>query len=166
MNADSAAMRMSHASAIAMPAPAAGPGNAATVGLRTATSTPVSVRSSISGFVETTSRQPLANVTVRLIGGQTPITTKSNADGSFVLPGKNDGTLYFYRTATDWDSGVGPVLDLQRATVKQGHGEFTLMHAMAGPGYLHLQLLGTKAEKGVNYADVYFGTGDNVWRKK
>src|SRR6516225_388308 len=44
MNADSAAILISQASAIAMPAPAAGPGSAAMVGFRTATSAPVSVR--------------------------------------------------------------------------------------------------------------------------
>jgi hypothetical protein len=44
MMADSAAIRMSQASAIAMPAPAAGPGSAAMVGFRTATSAPVNVR--------------------------------------------------------------------------------------------------------------------------
>lgn len=45
--------------------------------------TPVKIRTSISGFTETTGRQPLANVTVRLSG--TALTTKSGPDGSFVL---------------------------------------------------------------------------------
>ncbi len=45
--------------------------------------TPVRIRTSISGFTETTGRQPLANVTVRLSG--TGLTTKSGPDGSFVL---------------------------------------------------------------------------------
>src|SRR5437868_4448650 len=44
MMADSAAMRISQASASASPAPAAGPGSAANVGFLTATSAPVSVR--------------------------------------------------------------------------------------------------------------------------
>ncbi|MGE0100949.1 MAG: Ig-like domain-containing protein [Blastocatellales bacterium] len=45
--------------------------------------TPVRIRTSISGFTETTGRQPLANVTVRLSGSA--LTTKSGPDGSFVL---------------------------------------------------------------------------------
>jgi uncharacterized protein (TIGR03437 family) len=45
---------------------------------------PVSVRTSISGFVENTSRQRLSNVTVRILGTQ--ITATSNMEGSFVLP--------------------------------------------------------------------------------
>jgi len=45
--------------------------------------TPVGIRTSISGFTETTGRQPLANVTVRLSG--TGMMTKSGPDGSFVL---------------------------------------------------------------------------------
>src|SRR3954449_3753838 len=44
MIADSAAIRISQASARAIPAPAAGPGNAAIVGFRKATSAPVKVR--------------------------------------------------------------------------------------------------------------------------
>jgi len=44
MIADSAAILMSQASAIAIPAPAAGPGSAAIVGFRTPTNAPVSVR--------------------------------------------------------------------------------------------------------------------------
>jgi RNA polymerase sigma factor (sigma-70 family) len=82
--------------------------------------------------------------------------------GKYVLPSKENGKLYFYRTATEGD-GSGPVLDLQATTVAKGQGEFTLLHNMAGPGYFHLQLLAPDGDK--MFANVYFGTGDNVLRK-
>jgi len=83
--------------------------------------------------------------------------------GKYVLP-QESGTVYFYETATQltegW-TGVGPVMDLQRVDVKKGEGEFTLLHCMGGPGYFHLQL----HAKDHKVADVYFGTGDTVYRK-
>jgi RNA polymerase sigma factor (sigma-70 family) len=83
--------------------------------------------------------------------------------GKYVLP-QESGTIYFYETATQltegW-TGSGPGMDLQRVDVKKGQGEFTLLHFMGGPGYFHLQLH-TKDHK---VADVYFGTGDTVYRK-
>jgi len=63
--------------------------------------------------------------------------------------------------AAHW-TGVGIDLDLQYTTVQPGEGEFTLIHGMAGPGYFHLQLAGKDSD---TFADIYFGTGDNVWRK-
>ncbi len=45
---------------------------------------PVQVRTSISGLVENTARQPMSNVDVKVTG--TEITTKTNAEGAFVLP--------------------------------------------------------------------------------
>jgi RNA polymerase sigma factor (sigma-70 family) len=84
--------------------------------------------------------------------------------GKYVLPSKEDGKVYFYRTATEGD-GSGPVLDLQTATVAKGQGEFTLLHSMAGPGYFHLLLESQDGDRWVRFANVYFGTGDNVLRK-
>jgi RNA polymerase sigma factor (sigma-70 family) len=92
-----------------------------------------------------------------VIGGQYLV------HGKYVLP-QDSGTVYFYETATQltegW-TGVGPVMDLQRVDVKKGQGEFTLLHCMGGPGYFHLQL----HAKDRKVADVYFGTGDTVYRK-
>jgi RNA polymerase sigma factor (sigma-70 family) len=85
--------------------------------------------------------------------------------GRYVLPGQEDGTLYFHLTASNWNN-TGPDLDLQHTAVKKGAGEFTLLHAMGGPGSFHLHLVAADGEKWVTYANVYFGTGDNVWRKK
>ncbi|MGH9838554.1 MAG: Ig-like domain-containing protein [Blastocatellia bacterium] len=42
------------------------------------------IRTSISGFVENTSRQPLTDVTVKVIG--TAISARTNIEGAFVLP--------------------------------------------------------------------------------
>jgi uncharacterized protein (TIGR03437 family) len=44
------------------------------------------IRTSISGSVEDTNRQPLGNVAVRLLGTNPLIATSTRADGSFVLP--------------------------------------------------------------------------------
>lgn len=82
--------------------------------------------------------------------------------GKYVLPTHEQGTLYFYETATS-SNGISTTLDLQQIEVKKGEGEFTLMHSMAEPGHFHLILTGPKYSDTV--ANVYFGTGDNVLRK-
>jgi uncharacterized protein (TIGR03437 family) len=50
------------------------------------------VRTSISGFVENTARQPMSGVTVNLSAPS--ITTTTNAEGSFVLPDVPPGVLF------------------------------------------------------------------------
>jgi hypothetical protein len=86
--------------------------------------------------------------------------------GKYVLPPGKRGTLYFYETATgNWGSTPTATMDLQYTTLNKEKGEFTLMHGMAGPGYFHLIL--TDPERYSEwFANVYFGTGDNVLRKK
>jgi hypothetical protein len=83
--------------------------------------------------------------------------------GKYVLPPGQRGKLYFYATAEGaWNQAT---LDLQTAEVDKREGEFTLVHGMGGPGYFHLYL--ADPEKYSRYfANVYFGTGDNVWREK
>jgi RNA polymerase sigma factor (sigma-70 family) len=92
--------------------------------------------------------------------------------GKYVLPSRNDGKLYFYLTSASLPPspfapppapGFGPVLDLQSTAVSKGEGEFTLIHAMNGFGYFHLVL---EDGKSARFANVYFGSGDNVLRKK
>ena len=56
-------------------------------------------------------------------------------------------------------------MDLQTATLAKQKGEFTLVHGMAGPGYFHLYLASPE-KYSRTFANVYFGTGDNVWRKQ
>ena len=84
--------------------------------------------------------------------------------GKYTLPAGEHGKLYFYATAGGaW--GQTASLDLQSTEADQQEGEFALVHGMAGPGCFHLIL--TDAEKYSNwFANVYFGTGDNVYREK
>lgn len=84
--------------------------------------------------------------------------------GKYVLPPGERGMLYFYASAGGaW--GQMSSLDLQSTAVDKQDGEFALVHGMAGPGYFHLIL--TSAESYSRcFADVYFGTGDNVLREK
>jgi RNA polymerase sigma factor (sigma-70 family) len=86
--------------------------------------------------------------------------------GKYVLPARQGGTLYFHLTASDWNNAFGPDLDLQRTEVESGQGEFTLLHGMNGPGSFHLHLTALEQGKWITFANVYFGTGDNVWRPK
>ncbi|HEV2946020.1 MAG TPA: RNA polymerase sigma factor [Gemmataceae bacterium] len=85
--------------------------------------------------------------------------------GRYVLPPGEHGKLYFYETATgDWGRMGTATLDLQSTAVDKQQGEFTLVHGMAGPGYFHLYL--APAENySRTFANVYFGTGDNVLRE-
>jgi RNA polymerase sigma factor (sigma-70 family) len=83
--------------------------------------------------------------------------------GKYTLPSFDHGTLYFHET-TSGPSGPTPELDLQWTRVEKGQGEFTLLHNMSSPGYFHLHLIGPTYNDTV--ANVYFGTGENVWRKK
>ena len=84
--------------------------------------------------------------------------------GKYVLPPGQRGKLYFYATAGGpW--GQTASLDLQSTTVDTQKGEFALVHGMAGPGQFHLIL--TAADSYSRwFANLYFGTGDNVWREQ
>jgi hypothetical protein len=85
--------------------------------------------------------------------------------GKYVLPPGQRGKLYFYETATgDWSQPT-TTLDLQLTELEKQEGEFTLVHGMAGPGYFHLYLADPERYSRL-FANVYFGTGDNVLRKK
>jgi len=84
--------------------------------------------------------------------------------GKYVLPKGVRGKLYFYASAGGaW--GQTASLDLQSVVVDKEEGEFALVHGMAGPGYFHL-ILTAEDRYSRWFADVYFGTGDNVWREK
>ena len=85
--------------------------------------------------------------------------------GKYVLPPGEKGKIYFYVTATgDWGREPTATLDLQAVSVEKQEGEFTLVHGMAGPGYFHLYLADPERYSRT-FANVYFGTGDNVLRK-
>jgi hypothetical protein len=86
--------------------------------------------------------------------------------GKYVLPPGERGMLYFYETAEGaWGQTPTTTMDLQNITLDKGQGEFTLLHGMAGPGYFHLYLASPERYSRM-FANVYFGTGANVWRKK
>jgi len=51
------------------------------------------------------------------------------------------------------------------ADAEKPEGEFTLIHSMLGPGYFHV-VLAHPDKYSRTFANVYFGTGDNVLRKK
>jgi RNA polymerase sigma factor (sigma-70 family) len=86
--------------------------------------------------------------------------------GTYVLPPGERGKLYFFETAEgDWGLTPTAIMDLQTTTLDRERGEFTLLHGMAGPGYFHLYLASPERYSRC-FANVYFGTGDNVWRKK
>jgi RNA polymerase sigma factor (sigma-70 family) len=85
--------------------------------------------------------------------------------GRYRLPPGVRGRIYFYETTTgDWGSRGSPTMDLQSADVDGESGEFELMNGMGGPGWFHLYLQGRTGPP--VFANVYFGTGDNVLRKK
>jgi RNA polymerase sigma factor (sigma-70 family) len=86
--------------------------------------------------------------------------------GKYVLPRGVRGKLYFYETSSgDWDNSKTATLDLQMAAADKREGEFTLVHGMLGEGSFHI-VLADEERYSRMFANVYFGTGDNVWRKK
>jgi RNA polymerase sigma factor (sigma-70 family) len=84
--------------------------------------------------------------------------------GKYVLPPGERGRLYFYATAGGPWGQTSP-LDLQSIAVDKQEGEFALVHGMAGPGSFHLYLADPERYSRW-FANVYFGTGDNVHGKK
>lgn len=85
--------------------------------------------------------------------------------GRYVLPVGERGKLYFYETADGaWGQAGTATMDLQHTTLDKETGEFTLMHGMEGPGYFHLYLASPE-KYSRTFANVYFGTGENVLRK-
>jgi RNA polymerase sigma factor (sigma-70 family) len=85
--------------------------------------------------------------------------------GKYALPPGEKGKIYFYATASGAWGGITTTLDLQTTAVEKQEGEFELMHSMLGPGSFHL-VLADPERYSKPFANVYFGTGENVWRKK
>lgn len=89
--------------------------------------------------------------------------------GEYVLPRGERARLYFYTTTegptVDGGWNQTATFDLQTADLDKQEGEFAVMHGMAGPGYFHLYLAHPERYSRC-FANVYFGTGDNVYRKK
>ena len=85
--------------------------------------------------------------------------------GKYVLPPGEHGKIYFYET-TEGAVGQTPIadMDLQSTTLDREHGEFTLMHGMAAPG-TSICTSPPRSTARECFANVYFGTGDNVAEK-
>jgi RNA polymerase sigma factor (sigma-70 family) len=86
--------------------------------------------------------------------------------GKYSMPNSDGGKLYFYETATEAEHASGNNIDLQSCAVHNRDGEFTLFHEMRYRGYFHVQLFAESGGQSSKVADVYFGTGDNVFGKK
>jgi hypothetical protein len=84
--------------------------------------------------------------------------------GRYSMPPGERGKLYFYTTAEGaWNQTA--TLDLQLTELEDHVGEFALIHGMEGHGYFHLIL--TSAQQYSRwFANVYFGTGENVLRDR
>jgi hypothetical protein len=86
--------------------------------------------------------------------------------GKYKLPaGEKRGQLNFFATAGGAWGAVGTVHDLQSTRLDKQEGEFTLVHVMLGEGNFHLVLSDAERYSRM-FANVYFGTGNNVLRKK
>jgi hypothetical protein len=85
--------------------------------------------------------------------------------GKYRLPPRERGELYFYATAGGAWGAITTTLDLQSIAVDKQEGEFALVHSMLGPGSFHLVLADPERYSRM-FANVYFGTGDNVYRRK
>jgi RNA polymerase sigma factor (sigma-70 family) len=85
--------------------------------------------------------------------------------GKYLLPPGERGNLYFYATAGGAWGAITTTLDLQSTAVDKQEGEFALVHGMSGPGSFHLVLADPECYSRM-FANVYFGTGDNVYRRK
>jgi len=118
-----------------------------------------------TGFTETSAG---GRIEIREVWGTRPhieVGGQYLVRGKYVLPAGEKGKLYFYETAEgDWSQPTA-TMDLQTVALDKEKGEFALVHGMAGPGYFHLYLASSERYSRW-FANVYFGTGDNVLRKK
>jgi RNA polymerase sigma factor (sigma-70 family) len=85
--------------------------------------------------------------------------------GKYVLPPGQRGKIYFFATAGGVWGAITTTLDLQMTEVDKPEGEFALVHGMLGPGSFHL-VLADPERYSEWFANVYFGTGENVNRSK
>jgi hypothetical protein len=95
------------------------------------------------------------------VGGQYLARGKSK-----LPPDQRRGKLYLFVTAAgNWNPGPTVIGDLQTTAVDKQEGEFTLVDGMGGTGHFHLVRKDPERYSRM-FANVYFGTGDNVLRKK
>jgi multidrug efflux pump subunit AcrA (membrane-fusion protein) len=85
--------------------------------------------------------------------------------GKYTLPRSERGKLYCYTTASGPQGATTNTLDLQVTALDKQEGEFALVQGMPDPGYFHLILTAADSYSR-GFANVYFGTGDNVLQEK
>ena len=85
--------------------------------------------------------------------------------GTYKLNAADEGELVFWETAKGWHNS-GPNMDTQVMRVRPGTGKFVLLHDMPGPGYFHLVLHAGAGSARTTVADVYFGSGETLLKKK
>ncbi|HZS05030.1 MAG TPA: Ig-like domain-containing protein [Blastocatellia bacterium] len=99
-----------------------------TVSVRTPTgegssSSAISLRTSISGFVEDTDRQPMSGISVRLSGSSTQVTT--NSEGLFVLPDVSTGAALVEVDASTVTSPPFPKVTLKMIVSASRDNQFS-----------------------------------------
>jgi uncharacterized protein (TIGR03437 family) len=88
----------------------------------------LTLRTSISGFVEDTQRQPMSNVAVKVIGTNTIVRT--NAEGLFVLPDVGTGTRLVEIDSSQITSPAFPKVTLKTAVSSNRDNQFARPIAM------------------------------------
>ncbi|HWQ34058.1 MAG TPA: Ig-like domain-containing protein [Blastocatellia bacterium] len=94
------------------------------------------VRTSVSGFIEDTSRQPMSGVTVKLLGAGS-ITTTTNSEGLFILPDAPAGAALVEIDGTTVTSPPYPKVILKMSIAANRDNQFSQPVAMqqaTGPG--------------------------------
>ena len=94
------------------------------------------VRTSVSGFVEDTGRQPMSGVTVKVLGAS-PITATTNSEGLFILPDVNAGAALVEIDGSTVTSPPYPKVILKMSISANRDNQFAQPVAMqqaTGPG--------------------------------
>jgi hypothetical protein len=82
--------------------------------------------------------------------------------GTYNLSTRDQGSISASITAKNHEDGVSNPQSCQGAIVTRGQGQFTLILPMRCEGWPHVTL---HSDGGASLADVYFGTGDWIWKK-
>ncbi|MFN0124480.1 MAG: Ig-like domain-containing protein [Blastocatellia bacterium] len=97
---------------------------------------PLAVRTSISGFIEDTGRQPMTGMTVKLLGAGA-ITTTTNTEGMFILPDVPAGAALVEIDGTNITTPPFPKITLKTSVSANRDNQFMQPIAMqqaVGPG--------------------------------
>ena len=87
------------------------------------------VRTSISGFVEDTNRQPMTGVTIKMLGGSS-ITTTTNSEGLFILPDVPAGPALVEMDSSNLTNPPYPKVTLKTSVTASRDNQFAQPIAM------------------------------------